>query len=242
MNVNPIIQIENLSRTYGDSFSLFVESLLIETGESFCLVGPTGSGKSTLLKQLAGIDLGSSGSIEFAGESRRECGFSISTYRCMTMVFQNPLMLNTTLRKNVEYGLKLRGKQNSKRVDSLLKKLGLSRFTSQSARTLSGGQTQLVALARALILEPDLLILDEPTANLDPAHVALMEEVILEDRKSRGTTLVWATHNLFQAKRVADRVGFLLDGKMVEVAQTAVFFENASDSRTADFVQGKMIY
>ncbi|NOX52856.1 MAG: phosphate ABC transporter ATP-binding protein, partial [Planctomycetes bacterium] len=101
---------------------------------------------------------------------------------------------------------------------------------------------QLVALARALVLEPDLLLLDEPTANLDPAHVALVEEAIAEDHQRRGTTVVWATHNLFQARRVAERVGLLLNGQLIEVASTQTFFDAPSDPRTADFVQGKMVY
>ncbi|MCH8147419.1 MAG: ATP-binding cassette domain-containing protein, partial [Planctomycetes bacterium] len=107
---------------------------------------------------------------------------------------------------------------------------------------LSGGQTQLVCLARALVASPDVLLLDEPTANLDPAHVALVEETIREVQRQRGLTVVWATHNLFQVRRVADRVALMLDGQLVEVAATEPFFESPKDSRTADFVQGKMVY
>ena len=99
-----------------------------------------------------------------------------------------------------------------------------------------------MALARALAVEPDVLLLDEPTAHLDPARVALVKEAVDEFRRQRQATVVWATHNLFQARRVAQRVALLLDGRLVEVAPTQTFFERPSDPRTADFVQGKMIY
>jgi tungstate transport system ATP-binding protein len=107
---------------------------------------------------------------------------------------------------------------------------------------LSGGQTQLVALARALAVEPDVLLLDEPTAHLDPARVALVEEAVGDFQRRGQATVVWATHNLFQARRVAHRVTLLLDGRVVEVAPTQTFFEAPSDPRTAAFVRGKMIY
>jgi tungstate transport system ATP-binding protein len=115
-------------------------------------------------------------------------------------------------------------------------------MASRPARTLSGGQQQLVALARALAVEPEALLLDEPTAHLDPAAVALVEGLIAEQARTRGMTTVWATHNLFQGRRVADRIGLLLGGRLVEVASAADFFDAPRDLRTAAFVRGEMIY
>src|SRR5262249_18449655 len=121
-------------------------------------------------------------------------------------------------------------------------RLGLDGLAARAARTLSGGEAQLVALARALVLEAEVLLLDEPTAHLDPARVALVEQVLREERSGRGGTLVWATHNLFQARRVADRVALLLDGRLVELAPVSEFFDSPRDPRTAAFVRGEMVY
>src|SRR5262249_54751712 len=119
---------------------------------------------------------------------------------------------------------------------------GLGPRADRPARGLSGGEVQLVALARALALEPEVLLLDEPTAHLDPARVALVEEVLGEYQRLRHSTLVWATHNLFQARRVAHRGALLLEGRLIECGPTQTFFEGPFDPRTAAFVQGQMVY
>jgi tungstate transport system ATP-binding protein len=120
--------------------------------------------------------------------------------------------------------------------------LKLSELSGRQARTLSAGQTQLVAMARALVVAPDVLLLDEPTASLDPARVALVEQAVEAIRAERPMTLVWATHNLFQARRVSHRVAFLWNGKLVEAGATEDIFERPNDARTADFVNGRLVY
>ncbi|MCB0042521.1 MAG: ATP-binding cassette domain-containing protein, partial [Caldilinea sp.] len=119
---------------------------------------------------------------------------------------------------------------------------GLTSFARQQARTLSGGEAQRVALARALVLRPDVLLLDEPTANLDPYNVSLIEEIIQRANRERDATVVMVTHNLHQARRLGTRVGLLLDGAVVEVAPTDQFFDSPADPRTARFIHGEMVY
>jgi tungstate transport system ATP-binding protein len=99
-----------------------------------------------------------------------------------------------------------------------------------------------VALARALVIQPTVLLLDEPTANLDPYNVKLIEEIVAEENRQKGTTIVLVTHNVFQAKRLAQRTGLLLEGRLVEIAATPTFFESPTDPRTAAFVRGEMVY
>jgi tungstate transport system ATP-binding protein len=232
-----------VKKSYGGTFSLEVDQLDVPAREVFCLLGPSGAGKSTLLRMLAGLEPPDCGEVRF-GEYRLD-GPSVpsAVQRRVTMVFQRPLLLTGSVRENVGYGLRLRGsRRNAEIVESVLERLGLLRLADQPAGTLSGGQAQLVALARALVLEPDMLLLDEPTANLDPTCVARVEGELLATQRLRGMTMLWATHNLFQARRVSQWAGLLLDGRLVEVAPSPSFFEKPSDPRTAAFVQGRMVY
>jgi tungstate transport system ATP-binding protein len=225
------------------SFTLNIRKLEVHAGEVLGLLGPTGAGKSTLLRLLAGLAAVDQGTLDFEGRPFAAQDRSLPTRRRMTLVHQRPLLLTGTVRFNVEYGLRLRGqRQRTDKVDAVLDRLQLSQFAEQAAGTLSGGQIQLVALARALVIAPEILLLDEPTAHLDPVHVGLVENAIHQVRQERGLTVVWATHNLFQARRVASRTALLLDGQLVEAAPTEELFENPSDPRTADFVQGRTVY
>jgi tungstate transport system ATP-binding protein len=143
----------------------------------------------------------------------------------------------------VSYGLRLRGQRNSAhRVETALDQVGLNAMARQPARTLSGGEAQRVALARAMVLQPDVLLLDEPTANLDPYNVGLIEDIAGRLNRERGTTLILVTHNVFQAKRLAHRVALLLEGQIVEITGVDTFFESPRDPRTAAFVRGEMVY
>lgn len=242
MNRPPAVECEALSKRHSGEFTLWIESLTVRAGEWFCLVGPVGSGKSTLLRLLSGLDLPSSGRLSLQRQSVASSSVSLDLLRQAATVPQKPLLLAESVRYNVEYGLRVRGDGLARsRADAVLESLGLTRMAGQQARTLSGGQAQLVAIARALVLEPRLLLLDEPTAHLDPTHVAIVERVIREQWERTGMTLVWATHNMFQARRLATRVGFMLDGRLIEVAATEAFFESPLDSRTLQFVQGKMV-
>jgi tungstate transport system ATP-binding protein len=160
----------------------------------------------------------------------------------VTTVFQRPILLNRSVRDNVAYGLRLRGLSLDGRVDEALDRVGLTAFAHQPAHKLSGGELQRAALARALVLDPEVLLLDEPTANLDPYNVGLIESIVRAQNRERGTTVILVTHNVFQARRLASRVGLLLEGKIVEVAPVEPFFNSPRDPRTAAFVRGEMVY
>ncbi len=238
MNRIPLLQLRNVTQCYGPVCVLQVGQLDVFAGEIVCLIGPTGSGKTTLLRLLSGLEPTASGLVRYAAPLGSQ-----SVPPRITMVFQHPLLLSGSVRYNVEYGLRRRGlARKGQEVDPLLDRLNLIPLASRSIRTLSGGQRQLVALARALVLEPTVLLLDEPTANLDPALVALVEGVIIEDNQRQGTTIVWVTHHLFQARRVAHRTGLLLNGQLIEMAPTECFFDHPCDPRTAAFVRGEMVY
>lgn len=238
-----LLQASKLVRVYGDQFELRVPSLEVNAGETLSLLGPTGAGKSTLLRLLAGIETPNGGSISL-DQQPLSCGTTpIEVQRRVTLVFQHPQLLAGTVRRNVRFGVWLRGASNQslRRADAMMDRFGLTAIAKRRAATLSGGQQQLVAIARALAVDPTLLLLDEPTANLDPAHVALVEETIAEHQQQHDTTIVWSTHNLFQARRVSHRTAFVLNGELIEVAPTGAFFESPADPRTDDFVQGKMV-
>ncbi len=242
MTSDVCIDFVGVVKRYGQ-FVLNVPRLEVRAGEVLCLVGPTGAGKSTLLRLLAGLEAPCQGRVRFGQHVLGCSDVPLSVLRSITMVHQRPLLLSGTVRSNVAYGVRLRGRaRQDSPVQRVLERVGLGALADRPARSLSGGQTQLVALARALVLETDVLLLDEPTANLDPAHVSLVEQAIASTHAEHRTCIVWATHNLFQSRRVSDRVGLLLNGQVVEVCKTDKFFEDPSDERTASFVDGKMVY
>jgi tungstate transport system ATP-binding protein len=241
MSESPLILIRSLRKRHSPEFELSIESLQVDSGEVLCLLGPTGSGKSTLLRLLTGLERPDSGDVLFDNQNAFEAAPAL-TRRIIT-VSQRPHLLSNSVRTNVEYGLKVRGhRDRTARVDKALEQCRLTALAGRDCRTLSGGQMQLVALARALVVEPDLLLLDEPTANLDPSHVELVEQIIRESCTARQLTVILATHNLFQARRLADRVALILDGSLVETADTADFFDRPTDPVTSAFIAGRMIY
>ncbi|MEQ8789607.1 MAG: ATP-binding cassette domain-containing protein [Pirellulaceae bacterium] len=242
MTDSALFHLRNVRKRLG-AFTLDLHQVDVQAGELLALLGPTGAGKTTLLRLLAGLARADEGELVFAGHSLHSTELPLAVRRRLTLVHQRPLLLSGTVRFNVEYGLRLRKRRDlADPVDAMLERLGLAKLQRQAASTLSGGQSQLVALARALVIEPEVLLLDEPTAHLDPAHVALVETTIREVQRERPMTVVWATHNLFQARRVADRTALLLNGRLVEAGPTEEFFTRPSDPRTADFVEGRMVY
>ena len=237
-------QLREVTKEYNGRRVLQVDRLDIARGEIFALVGPSGAGKSTLLRLLNFLEAPTTGRISFLhAEFNVSRPIPLKLRRRVTTVFQRPLLLNRSVEANVTYGLRLRGQRNSShRIEAALEEVGLRHMARQRARTLSGGEAQRVALARAIVLQPDVLLLDEPTANLDPYNVGLIEDIIGKLNRERETTLVLVTHNVFQAKRLAHRVALLLEGQIVEITDVDAFFQSPRDPRTAAFVRGEMVY
>lgn len=243
MSATALYQLRGLTQVYAGRTVLAVEALDVWRGERLALVGPSGAGKSTLLRLLNFLEPPTAGTIHFDGQPVSYPP-PLALMRRVTMLFQRPILLNQSVRENVAYGLRLRGLNVNGSVEAALERVGLERLAHEPAHALrvSGGELQRVALARALVIQPEVLLLDEPTANLDPYNVALMEAIMREQNQTHGTTVVMVTHNLFQAKRLATRVGLLLNGHLVEIGPTAEFFEAPRDPRTTAFVRGEMVY
>lgn len=238
----PVYQINNVQKTYAGRRVLDIGELEIIPGELFAVVGPSGAGKSTLLRLMNFLEYPDTGILAYQGQTSAPT-LSIQLRREVTTVFQRPALVNTSVEKNIAYGLRLRGEgEIHSTVEKAIQRMGLVKVRRAPAHTLSGGERQRVALARAMVIRPKVLLLDEPTANLDPYNIGLIEEVVREINQSNGTTIVLVTHNIFQARRLATRVALLLNGQIIESLGSHDFFENPSDSRTRAFVRGEMIY
>ncbi len=236
-----IYQIEGLRKEYNGRAVVDIERLQVWRGEILALVGPSGAGKSTLLRLLNFLETPTAGQLIYQGQ-RLGSDVPLAVRRQVTTVFQRPVLLKASVHDNVAYGLRLRGQSADGRVSKLLSYVGLETLARTPAHKLSGGEMQRVALARALVIDPAVLLLDEPTANLDPYNVGLIEDIVRQHNHERGTTVVLVTHNVFQARRLAQRVGLMLSGRIIEIADTTTFFESPHDPRTVAFVRGDMIY
>lgn len=239
-----VYQLRGVTKAYGGRQVLQIDRLDIYEGEILSIVGPSGSGKSTLLRLLNFLEPPTTGTIRYGDYVTNGTGTApLALRRQITTVFQKPVLLNCAVQDNVAFGLRVRGeKKHRQRVEEALERVGLLEFARKRARTLSGGEAQRVALARAMVIEPRVLLLDEPTANLDPYNVGLIEGIVRELNQRSGITIVLVTHNVFQARRLASRVGLLLDGQAIEVASTQQFFSEPEDPRAAAFVRGDFVY
>ncbi|RJX27930.1 MAG: phosphate ABC transporter ATP-binding protein [Dethiobacter sp.] len=241
-----ILEVKNLSKVY-DKEVINIGQLSFRRGRIYGIIGPSGAGKSTFLRLINFLEAPTTGDIYFKGEPvfMNGRGAGLPVLQKMTMVFQKPLLFKTSVKENIAYGLKARGfkkEEIQERVETLLKKVGLNEFAGRLATTLSGGEAQRVALARAVAFEPALLLLDEPTANLDPSNVELIERLILDLNRDTDMTIVMVTHNIFQARRIPQEVIFLHEGRVVETGETEKMFTSPEDPRTRAFVEGRMIF
>jgi molybdopterin-binding protein len=225
-----IAELRNVTKTFAKKTVLDSVNLQILDGEILALLGPNGSGKTTLLKILASILRPTDGEIHFCGVKVTDQ--NVEKIRMeSTLVFQKTVLFSTTVYDNIAYGLRIRRVTKNEidyKVAQVLKLVRLEGFEKRSAKKLSGGEQQRVALARALALNTRLLLLDEPTANLDPKNAGIIEEVIATTNQELKTTIVMATHNMFQAKNLPHRIALMEDGRITEVETSKEIFGKLS--------------
>jgi tungstate transport system ATP-binding protein len=211
-------------------------SLAIDPGSRTVVLGPNGAGKSVLLRLCHGLLAPTSGRITWSTLDRSD------GMRRQAMVFQRPVMLRRSALANVAYGMKVAGvgaAEREARARAALGRVGLTHLADRPARVLSGGEQQRLALARAWALNPEVLFLDEPTANLDPAATHDIESAIGAIH-SGGTKIVMVTHNLGQARRLADEIVFLHNGRVAERASAIGFFTAPASPEAASFLKGEL--
>ncbi|MHA1902758.1 MAG: ABC transporter ATP-binding protein [Candidatus Thorarchaeota archaeon] len=209
-----IISLNDVHLRYDQVDALRGIKLEIEKGEMLSIIGPNGAGKTSVLKLLAGLLKPTSGEVLFRGEPVTDSNRD-TLRKQATVVFQKPVQFGTTVFKNVAYGLRIREldeSQVSKRVFEALQLVGLEDFQNRFARRLSGGEQRRVSLARAIVLNTDILLLDEPTADLDLESARIIEDVLIKINKERNTTIVVSTHNMFQAEAISHRTAIIQQG------------------------------
>ncbi len=236
----PLIETVDLCQRYGERDVLKNVNMRIDRGEVFALIGPTGAGKTTLLRLIDLLDSPSSGRIYFDDADVTESGRrKLEARRRMAFVLQKPVVFNMSVYDNIAYGLKWRGTGRSslrEKVSSILEMVGLHAYKDRNARTLSGGEIQRVAIARAIAVEPEVLLLDEPTANLDPISTSRIEALITDIIHRHETTIIMATHDLAQGQRLADRISVLVDGKILQTGSSGDVFASPRNREVAKFV------
>jgi tungstate transport system ATP-binding protein len=211
-------------------------TLSIAAGSRTVILGPNGAGKSLLLRLCHGLLRPTSGTLRFSGPE------SVVGRRRHAMVFQRPMTLRRSVVANVSYGLALAGVPRPQRREAAmesLERVGLAALADRPARVLSGGEQQRLALARAWALQPELLFLDEPTANLDPSATQAIESAI-QAIHAAGTKIVLVTHNLGQAHRLGDEVIFMASGRVIEQAPMGRFLQSPASPEAAQFIRGEL--
>lgn len=243
---NEHVKLQDVTKSFGDNDVLRGVSMEILRSEIFAIIGPSGSGKTTLLRLINMLEIPDSGKIFINGRDLSKCrDGGLRIRREMAMVLQKPVLFKRSVFENVAYGLRIRGFDDDlieEKVDNALRGLGLKEYRERRALSLSGGEAQRLAFARVLVLCPKLLLLDEFTANLDPSNVKILEEALIEYNKEKRATVIIVTHNLAQAKRVADRVAFLLNGEIVEIGEKDEIFSSPESEKTRAFIEGEMVY
>jgi tungstate transport system ATP-binding protein len=224
------LKLEQVSFAVGTKTIIEPLSLEIQAGPSTIVLGANGAGKSVLLRLMHGLIAPSTGSVIWSGDAHRR----------HAMLFQRPVMLRRSALANVVYAIRAAGREHAERVAiDALQEVGLGHLAHRAARVLSGGEQQRLALARAWALHPEVLFLDEPTANLDPSATREIEAIIRAFDAS-GTKIVMSTHNLGQARRLGDEVLYVHQGRLVERAPVERFFRQPRSTEAAAFIKGEL--
>jgi tungstate transport system ATP-binding protein len=233
-----VYELDNVSKQYGRIAALDGLTLEIEDGP-LALLGYSGAGKTTVLKLLAGLESPSSGTIKFKDVEITPKN-AASLRRSVTMLFQEPVLFNRSVLENVMYGLRIRGVNNdeaAERSSKILANLRLEGFERRKATKLSGGEQQRVSLARALVLQPEVLLLDEPTSNLDPANATVIVEAIREFAK-KGLVII-STHNFYDARRLVKWAIYIEKGKVLGMGKINDLLDNPKEEKVRRFVNGE---
>jgi tungstate transport system ATP-binding protein len=235
----PILEVKDLEVNRGGAMILNVPSLLIKEGEILSLIGPNGAGKTTLLQTLSYLLKPFQGEIYFKGEKVKSNHSVFEYRRKLAMVFQEPLLFDTTVFDNVASGLRIRGmkKQEIRRiVKEHLDRFGIGHLSRRSARTLSGGEAQRTSLARAFAIQPEVLLLDEPFSSLDPpSRDSIIEDLVGILRQTRTTT-VFATHDRLEALRLSNRIAVMNDGRIQQIGSPGEVMNHPANEFVASFV------
>jgi len=235
-----LIAVRAVYKRYGDREILKGIDFDVQRGEALAVIGPTGAGKTTLLRLMDLLEKPTSGTLYIDGlDTSASEKVRLDIRRRIGIVFQKPVVFNASVYDNVAYGLKIRGEGGvslQQKVKSALDMVDLSGYENRRARTLSGGEMQRVALARAIVIEPEVLLLDEPSANLDPVSTAHVEKLISRIIRELNTTVVMATHDLSQGQRLADRIGVLMNGEILQAGEPREVFNHPKNRDIAEFV------
>lgn len=238
-----LFKLSEVQKHYGERLVLDIQSMEIESGHVYSILGPNGAGKTTLLRIMSLLTTSDTGTVSVFGEEVHwHQSQLLRLRRQMAMVTQSSFMFEGSVAYNVSYGLNARKtpeKIKQEKVIECLQLLGMESFKDYPARNLSGGERQKVAIARALAINPRVLFLDEPTSNIDPNSAMDIEKHIRMINAEQGTTIILITHNLFQARRLADEIFVMWEGRLIEAGRTMDVFAHPSDSRTRSFLQGE---
>jgi tungstate transport system ATP-binding protein len=235
-----LLKTTKLSKEYEGRPILREMTVTIEEGESFALIGPTGSGKTTLIRLLDLLLFPTAGRIHFKGINvTNDKQARLEARRRMSYVQQKPVVFNMNVYDSIACGLKWRHEKSDlikRKVDNALELVDMSDYKTRNAKTLSGGETQRVAIARALVTEPEIIFLDEPTANLDPISTLKVEQVMHDVIREKQMAIIMATHDMVQGQQLANSIGVLLDGELMQIGSPSEIFSSPESQKVAEFV------